>query len=309
MAEPRLPALESIRSDIDRTVREGIRRALEPRAEKRKITAEEMVSILSAVVPLDQGRERLMSILGLVRNDSRAANAQASIAPPAMHVPTSAGLAPTEIVIPGAPKVADFGALKVDATPSRPMSKVGAAPRPSSQRMVAGAPVNPNDTAKVAPAKISGLDGKDNDPLTPRVSSDKMPAAPIAGVPPPLIATQKSAAAASSIGESTVRESLSLPTRPLMPAVPGPGSTTLVGPPPQPNRPASRPNLPAVGRAASPGPLPAPSEPPRRPSAAERLAGAVPDEMKGALDSITPSRPLSILDSLTESMVPPSSGG
>jgi len=50
MAEPRLVGLDTIRPDLDRTVRDAVKRALEPRAERRTITAEEMVAVLTAVV-------------------------------------------------------------------------------------------------------------------------------------------------------------------------------------------------------------------------------------------------------------------
>ena len=333
MAEPRLPALESIRSDVDRTVREALRRALEPRADRRKITAEEMVSILTGVVPLEQGRERLTTLLNLVRNDARAASAQASIAPPAM-VPTSAGAGPApQLFIPQAPKTVDFGSMNspplIETTPSRLMHKVSMPPRPSSARMLAATPPSePSlaDTAKVAPAKIPGLDSNAPDPPTPRISSQNIPAAAVVGaggpqripslelpavgsgdalrgpgvpppVPPPRISSAKMQVAAPL--EPSVRELLSMPTRPAMPAVSGVHS--LVAPPP-PNRPASKPQLPAAK--APPGA----SDPPRRPSAAEQLAAAVPDEMVNALESIAPSRPMSILDSLTDSVPPPSMG-
>ncbi|MBX3230895.1 MAG: protein kinase [Labilithrix sp.] len=296
MAEPRLPALESIRSDVDRTVRDALRRALEPRAEKRKITAEEMASILSAVVPLDVGRERLMSLLGLVRNDARAANAQASIAPPPMPAAGVAGAVPgSELVIPTAPKAPALAThtmhgvapppavqgigLGGGQTPSRTMPK--AAARPSSQRMFPSAPPAPPTPSNAAL------------PAT-RSSSQRMPAAAAS----PALA---SAALAAPPNEPGVRELLSLPTRPAMPAVVPPaagGGAPLVGPPPQPNRAGSRPAMPAVGRG-----LPAPSEPPRRPSAAARLASSIPDA-DPKIESVPPTRPLAMFEGLGDSFPP-----
>lgn len=239
MAEPRLPALESIRSDVDRTVREALRRCLEPRAEKRKITAEEMVSILTAVVPQEQGRERLMSLLGLVRNDARAVNAQPSVAPPPMPVgPRSEPLLP-DVVIPGAPKLApDFGAhtlagvgpptgLGPTATPSRTMAK--GPPRPG-----------------VSSAKI---------PAAPKLaSSAKLPVAPVAS-------NEEGAGVVLPVPgavDPKVREILSLPTRPAMAAVTAPPAA----PPPGPEGPPRTKS--AAARLAVSLPPEPPEEPPPR---------------------------------------------
>lgn len=73
MAEPRLPLLETVRPDVDRTVLDAVKRALEPRAEHRTITAGEMVSILSAVVPAEEGRARLVRALDVVCSSSQIA--------------------------------------------------------------------------------------------------------------------------------------------------------------------------------------------------------------------------------------------
>ncbi|MCW5836487.1 MAG: serine/threonine protein kinase, partial [Labilithrix sp.] len=85
MAEPRLISLDTIRPDVDRAVRDAVRRALEPRAEQRTVTAEEMVAILSAVVPADEGRERLVSALAVVR----PASDPAMPAPAPSHPPST----------------------------------------------------------------------------------------------------------------------------------------------------------------------------------------------------------------------------
>lgn len=74
MAEPRLVSLDVVRPDVDAAVRAALKRALEPSADRRTITAEEMASVLSAVVPAEEGRERLVAALGQVRGDPRAAS-------------------------------------------------------------------------------------------------------------------------------------------------------------------------------------------------------------------------------------------
>lgn len=275
MAEPRLPALESIRADVDRSVREALRRALEPRAEKRKITAEEMVSILHGVVPPDQGRERLMALLQLVRNDARAANAVPSVAPPPMpEARRSEPLLP-DVVIPGAPKMApDFGPLTLSGNP----------PPPTQQGL--GTPSR--TIAKASPPR----------PSVKGQSSAKFPAA----APAVPTTTLSSVGAPAPPATPPVADGpLSLPTRPAMPAVTAPPP---VAPPPQPNRIASRPNLPAVG-GSLPAPLPPPDGPPRTKSAAARLAVSIPPE---TVQDPPGERLSSILDGLEHTMsLPPDS--
>jgi serine/threonine protein kinase len=71
LAEPRILSIDVLRPDLDKGVRDAIKRALEPRAEKRSITAEEMVSILRAAVSSDEGRERLAKTLAAVRHEPK----------------------------------------------------------------------------------------------------------------------------------------------------------------------------------------------------------------------------------------------
>jgi serine/threonine-protein kinase len=172
MAEPRLPALESIRTDVDRTIREGLRRALEPRASARKITAEEMVSILTNVVSLEEGRARLLSILGLVRNDSRAASAMPSVAPPAMPTERRSSPLLPNVVIPGAPRLApDFAPATLQGV--APPAKA-APPRPTSSAKVPVAGKAPQSlpTRPAMPAVTPPAVG----PPPQKTKSDQMPA-------------------------------------------------------------------------------------------------------------------------------------
>ena len=80
LAEPRIVSIDIIRPDLDKSVRDAIKRALEPRGDKRTITAEEMVSVLRAVVPESEGRETLAKALALVRHEPRPS--ATSIPPP-----------------------------------------------------------------------------------------------------------------------------------------------------------------------------------------------------------------------------------
>jgi serine/threonine protein kinase len=71
MAEPRLATLDSLRPDLDPALRDAVKRALEPRADKRAISAEEMVGVLGASVTIDAGREQLVAALASVRNSAQ----------------------------------------------------------------------------------------------------------------------------------------------------------------------------------------------------------------------------------------------
>lgn len=78
MAEPHLPSIDTLRSDVDKTIRDALKRALEPRADKRAITAGEMVGVLTLVVPSDEGRDRLVAAMEAVRYDPRATAVEAN---------------------------------------------------------------------------------------------------------------------------------------------------------------------------------------------------------------------------------------
>jgi serine/threonine-protein kinase len=147
MAEPRLTSLDTLRPDVDRSIRDAVKRALEPRPERRMITAEEMVSILTSVVPADEGRERLVAALGLVRNDARAAAAAAipsgDTHRPPMTVPdprTVPALVAPPNTLQGLPPPPP-----ASSSASRGMlPKAVAPPRPESvARMAAAAPARP----------------------------------------------------------------------------------------------------------------------------------------------------------------------
>ena len=85
LADPRIVSIDVLRPDLDKNVRDAINRALEPRAAKRNITAEEMSSTLRSAVSADEGREKLARALASVRHDPKPKNT--SMPPP---MPTGA---------------------------------------------------------------------------------------------------------------------------------------------------------------------------------------------------------------------------
>ena len=71
LAEPHIVPLDVLRPDLDPRLREAMKRALEPKVEKRNITAEELAGTLRASVTPEQGRARLESLLSYVRHEPR----------------------------------------------------------------------------------------------------------------------------------------------------------------------------------------------------------------------------------------------
>jgi serine/threonine-protein kinase len=67
MTHPEFPALELLRPDLDRALRTAVRRATEPDPEKRTITAEEVVDVLTRGTSVDEGRETLAASLTRLR--------------------------------------------------------------------------------------------------------------------------------------------------------------------------------------------------------------------------------------------------
>ena len=69
LAEPRIVSIDVLRPDLDKQLRDVLKRALEPRADRRNVTAEELVSTLRDAVPAADGRERLARVLASVRHE------------------------------------------------------------------------------------------------------------------------------------------------------------------------------------------------------------------------------------------------
>jgi serine/threonine-protein kinase len=71
MAEPQLPSLDQLRPDLPPALREAISRALHPVADRRRITAEEMVGVLRAATSMEGGRLALVDALRPLRPASQ----------------------------------------------------------------------------------------------------------------------------------------------------------------------------------------------------------------------------------------------
>jgi serine/threonine protein kinase len=118
MAEPRIVPLDMLRPDVPRAVREAVRRALEPNAEKRTVTSEEMVAVLRSVVSPEEGRDRLVEILARARVifGSDRPPRKSSMIPPA-HANTLRGISPLNSEPPATPVLEhDDGANTDDTT-------------------------------------------------------------------------------------------------------------------------------------------------------------------------------------------------
>ena len=238
MAEPRLPSIDTLRPDVDKNVREALKRALEPRAERRTITAEEMVAVLGAVVPADEGRERLVAALELVRKDSRAAAVAEPPAPPREPPlrPSATQKAVTQLGL---------------APPPPPVPKPGGASVPRMPAVVPAAPAGPRT------------------PEPPRAASQaKMPAA--TPPEPPRAASQAKMPAATPPEPPRATSQAKLPavTAPAPPKSPSQAKLAAVTVPEPPKAPSAS-KLLAVTPPRPP--------PPKRPSAAQRLAATAPD--------------------------------
>jgi|GEM_PF-756408 len=142
MAEPHIVSLDVLRPDVDKNVREALKRALEPRAGDRKITAEEMVATLRAVVPADEGRERLARTLAAVRHEPKPAP---TTMPPPLGTPgdpyedEATGKIVPKALAPRPAAASDRGMLPrkptpppMPAAPPRPIPRVTPPPRPAA---------------------------------------------------------------------------------------------------------------------------------------------------------------------------------
>lgn len=112
MAEPRLAALDSVRPELPQSVRDVVRRALEPRVEHRTIPAGEAAAILSASIVPEDARRQLSGSLIAIR---ASAESQPSL-------PPRASISPER-------KMAS-------SIPAPPNTKRGVAPPPSSDDLI-----------------------------------------------------------------------------------------------------------------------------------------------------------------------------
>jgi serine/threonine protein kinase len=157
LAEPRIVSIDVIRPDLDKSLRDAIKRALVPGADKRSMTAEEMVSILRALVPSEEGREKLAKALAAVRHEPKPA---ATSIPPADE--TTAKVPPPRGMLPAKP------GLLPKLTPA-PRPAINASPRTTAAY---GAPRPPSATMKRPPsgamprAPLGPPPGRDDAPVT-----------------------------------------------------------------------------------------------------------------------------------------------
>lgn len=162
MAEPRLVSIDAIRPDVDKAVRDALKRALEPRAERRTITAEEMVAVLSSVVPPDEGQEKLVSLLSLVRKDERVASEPLAAEKDASPIPSAVangsahtGSEPPQTLVggPAPPATAPLQprGMLPRSGPPRPAAGVGAAKATPREGPKAPGPAAAGGTANAKP--------------------------------------------------------------------------------------------------------------------------------------------------------------
>jgi len=67
MAEPQIPSLDTLRPDLPAEIRDAVRRGLEPDADRRGISADEMAAVLRLATKGDEGRARLAEAIARVR--------------------------------------------------------------------------------------------------------------------------------------------------------------------------------------------------------------------------------------------------
>ena len=171
LAEPRIVSIDVIRPDLDKSVRDAIKRALQPHGDKRTITAEEIASILRAVVPESEGREKLAKALALVRHEPRPS--ATSIPPPVTmtfgdpdptryepRVPmtTKPGISP-RMTPPPRPAVTGFARQTSPYGATPPQAPLAGSPRPPvvTPPRPGPKPSEPPPVTDAAPSSERGL--------------------------------------------------------------------------------------------------------------------------------------------------------
>ncbi len=194
MAHPGYPSLDRVRPDLDASVRDAVRRALEPDPDRRDITAEAMVDVLRRSVHPDDGRKALAEAMGRVR--PAGADPLAATAPvvsegdqaPRVHLEgrfdpeeTAPHTAVSEEPASDLGKIAFYGRIKFPAQSDAPPPVVGDPgpfiPPPAGvpQALRAGAEASPRPdlarTAETVAAPPRNLLGRS----VPRPALDKRP--------------------------------------------------------------------------------------------------------------------------------------
>jgi serine/threonine protein kinase len=145
MAKPQFPSLDSLRPELDAAVRDAVRRGLEPNADRRSITAEDMATILRGSI---QGGEEARSLL--VDSLARVRPSPSGELDVTTSGPRAAGLTTAETVrprgsVPARPKVT----VETPTRPKGPPGPFGDTPRSPGPQ---GHPVPP------APPSVRSVD-------------------------------------------------------------------------------------------------------------------------------------------------------
>ncbi len=191
LSEPRIASIDLLRPDLDRTLREAVKRALEPRHEKRNITAEEMVSTLRLVVPEAVGRDMLVKALASVRHEPKPAATSMPppmlVGPPNERVERVRAMSPAR---PGAlPKIAPAvrrapdsvrklglnGAVPAAPAPASKTASLDGVPRPSSS---GASPDVPEFASVVEPPSAQALRNASRGAVVPGNGAQELTAAP-----------------------------------------------------------------------------------------------------------------------------------
>jgi serine/threonine protein kinase len=157
LAEPRIVSIDMLRPDVDKGVRDAIKRALEPRAEKRSMTAEEMVSVLRAAVPSEEGREGLAKALAAVRHEPKPSPTTIPPAQAAADDLTTGKMFPRPIQpsMPGMlPKLAPASRPAVGGVGRTTAAYGGPRPRPTSAAHDTSDDAPPTEAS---PSSVPGL--------------------------------------------------------------------------------------------------------------------------------------------------------
>jgi eukaryotic-like serine/threonine-protein kinase len=207
MAEPHVMPLDTIRPDLERGLRDAVRRTLDPRPEKRNVTAEEMVAVLRTLVGPEEGRELLQEALARVRHEPRPA--QSTIPPPVGPAPRPPPRPAPPPRLPARPSHADLPAKREEASSVRAFDTSAEGRGRESERVRLGTPLEAiapglslqnaideilRDVPSSLPPQMLGERGdRRSRPGPAPAALGRIPAAP-----PPLVASASSEVAAPS---------------------------------------------------------------------------------------------------------------
>jgi eukaryotic-like serine/threonine-protein kinase len=284
LAEPQLPSLDTLRPDVPLVVRDALKRALEPKASARKITAEELAAVFLSILSADEGRARLSVALDSVRNDAPAPSSRDGAT-----------------IAAGPPKAAFARTLPSPIAAPRPQMRPELA-RPRPGVSAHDAPRGLSATARLAeafqpaPGLSESIDAILGSPPSsgsaPKESTRVMPNAPR----PPL-GNIPAAPAPMAAPARLVLDSMTPPSAPPARTDPLPRIATLAfeqrpaSARPQPPRPSpSGPLPPALGPESAPEPASGPQTAPVPPAPQPNPPAAI-SELRVAVPEPVPRRP------------------